>query len=110
MPSEKRRVSNPEVSGPTGNASITIWPQGGYVGVICAYSASTGEELTVRSSKYSTPPMEIGDPVEVIYRSDNPKRSMLAFEVKSRVGFDVALPSVMGALWAGADAGLFLTV
>ncbi|MFD5900270.1 DUF3592 domain-containing protein [Streptomyces microflavus] len=79
--------------------------------VICAYSASTGEELTVRSSKYSTPlPVEIGDPVEVIYRSDNPKRSVLAFEVKSRVGFDVALSSVMGALWAGAVAGLFLTV
>ncbi|WP_432147183.1 hypothetical protein [Streptomyces sp. bgisy029] len=86
------------------------WPQGGYVGVVCSYSVDGSEELTVRSSRYSTAPAEIGDPVEVMYRPGEPKRAMLAFEVKSRVGFDVALSSVMGVLWAGAVTGLFLTV
>lgn len=86
------------------------WPQGGYIGVVCSYSVDGGEELTIRSSRYSTAPAEVGDPVEVMYRPGEPQRAMLAFEVKNRVGFDAALSCVMGVLWAGAVTGLLLTV
>ncbi|MEI7034155.1 DUF3592 domain-containing protein [Streptomyces pratensis] len=102
-----KRLESEGVKG-SGECVNHYWPQGGYVGVICAYSAG-GDEYTVRSSRYSTAPAEIGDPVEVIYRPSDPGRSMLAFEVQSRVGFDVALSSVMGVLGVGALVGLLLT-
>ncbi|GGZ13390.1 hypothetical protein CP967_13540 [Streptomyces nitrosporeus] len=85
------------------------WPSGGYVGAICTYSAGGREDLSVRSSRYSVAPVEIGDLVEVTYDRKNPERSMLSFEVGNRVGYDTALTVVMGTLWAGAVVGIFLT-
>ncbi len=94
----------------TGECVNHYWPQGGYVGAICVYAAGSDEEMTVRSSRYSTAPVEIGEAVEVLYRPADPKHSMLAFEVRSRVGFDAALSSVMGVLSTGAVVGIVLTV
>ncbi|MFE6701260.1 DUF3592 domain-containing protein [Streptomyces sp. NPDC057718] len=94
----------------TGQCVDHFWPSGGYVGAICVYAVEPGEEMRVRSSRYTTAPVEIGEEVEVLYRPGDPKSSMLAFEAKNRTGFDIALSSVMAVLWAGAIVGLALTV
>jgi len=86
------------------------WPSGGYVGVICAYSAGDREERSVRSSKYTVAPVEIGDFVEVIYDPNDPGRSMLSFEASKRVGFDIALSVVTGTMFVGAVTGLLFTL
>ncbi|MFE4693745.1 DUF3592 domain-containing protein [Streptomyces sp. NPDC056749] len=85
------------------------WPSGGYVGVICAYSAGGGEEFSVRSSRYSVAPVEIGDAVEVVHDPRNPERSMLSFEVKDRTGFDTALSVGVGTLLVASLVGMLLT-
>ncbi|MFB4422576.1 DUF3592 domain-containing protein [Streptomyces sp. QL37] len=85
------------------------WPSGGYVGAICTYPAGGAEDLSVRSSRYSVAPVDIGDVVEVIHDRKNPEHSMLSFEVGSRVGYDTALTVVMGTLWAAAAVGAVLT-
>ncbi|RSN54788.1 hypothetical protein DMH12_16310 [Streptomyces sp. WAC 04229] len=82
------------------------WPSGGYVGAVCTYSAGAGQELTVRSSRYSVPPVEVGDVVEVVHEPGRPERAMLLFEATRRVGYDTALTAVMGALWVAAVTGL----
>ncbi|MFJ3701263.1 MULTISPECIES: DUF3592 domain-containing protein [Streptomyces] len=86
------------------------WPSGGYVGVVCAYSAGDRADLSVRSSRYSVAPVEIGDVVDVIYDPQNPERSMLSFEVGKRVGFDTGLSVVVGTLAVAAVAGILLTL
>ncbi|MEU1433324.1 DUF3592 domain-containing protein [Streptomyces sp. NPDC005786] len=86
------------------------WPSGGYVGVICAYSAGDGEERSVRSSRYTVAPVEIGDPAEVVYDPNDPGRSMLSFEASEKVGFDVALSAVTGAMFVAAVVGLIFTL
>ncbi|MFD9292876.1 DUF3592 domain-containing protein [Streptomyces sp. NPDC060030] len=86
------------------------WPSGGYVGVVCAYSTRDRSDLSVRSSRYSVAPVEIGDVVEVVYDPQSPERSMLSFEVDKRVGFDTGLSVVVGTLAAAAMAGIVLTL
>ncbi|MEU0445389.1 DUF3592 domain-containing protein [Streptomyces tendae] len=86
------------------------WPSGGYVGAVCTYSAGAGQELTVRSSRYSVPPVEVGDVVEIVHDPGRPERALLLFEATRRVGYDTALTAVMGAMWAAAVTGLLLTL
>ncbi|MER7051944.1 MULTISPECIES: DUF3592 domain-containing protein [unclassified Streptomyces] len=86
------------------------WPSGGYVGAVCAYSGEAGQDLTVRSSRYSVAPVEIGDAVAVVHEPGRPERAMLLFEASGRVGYDTALSAVMGALWAAALVGLLFTL
>ncbi|MFE5395311.1 DUF3592 domain-containing protein [Streptomyces sp. NPDC056568] len=86
------------------------WPSGGYVGAVCTYSGGAGQELTVRSSRYSVPPVEVGDAVEVVHEPGRPERAMLLFEATRRVGYDTALTAVMGAMWVAALTGLLFTL
>lgn len=93
-----------------GECTDHYWPSGGYVGLICGYSAGGRDDLSVRSSRYSVAPADIGDVVEVIYDPRVPERSMLSFEVDNRVGFDTGLSVVVGTLGAAALVGILLTL
>lgn len=86
-----------------------FWPAGGYVGVGVRYSPTVDSEFLVRSSKYQTAPLEVGDEVEVYYDKRRPGRALISFEAERRIGYDTLITSVMGVLVVGAVLGLVAT-
>ncbi|MEE1803825.1 hypothetical protein PUR57_35025 [Streptomyces sp. JV176] len=85
------------------------WPAGGYVGVICEYSAGDGMRASVKSSKYTVAPVEVGDVVEILYDPQNSRRAMLSFEAANRVGYDTLILSIGVALFLAPATGLLFT-
>ncbi|MFI6699341.1 DUF3592 domain-containing protein [Streptomyces sp. NPDC050509] len=85
------------------------WPAGGYIGVICEYSTEGGERASVKSSKYTVAPVEVGHSVEILHDPQNPNHAMLAFEAVNRVGYDTLIFSIGVVLFLAPSVGFFLT-
>lgn len=86
-----------------------FWPAGGYVGIVVRFRDGDGEERTVKSSKYRTPPLDVGEAATVFYEPGGRGRAMISFEAERRVGFDVFMCCFMGALALGSLVGIVAT-